>query len=155
MAPISPDFKWLGFRISDPLQNPDPLQANLFLTIQNPDNSRFIPDPHCIGQLGRFGPVKYQICPEFRYSLTNFLIKIMNYLNWMPVHISPVLISVFLRLCTLTTTRLDSDPTRSSTRSSFCRWAHTRIMDTTFVKKKLNCLTKMKWNKSFYRHQEN
>ena len=37
MAPICPDFKWLGFQISDPIKNPDHLQSNLFLTIQNPD----------------------------------------------------------------------------------------------------------------------
>ena len=35
MVAICPDFKWLGFRISDPIQNPDHLQ--LCLTIQNPD----------------------------------------------------------------------------------------------------------------------
>ena len=33
MAAIYPDFKWLGFKISDPIQNPDHWQANLFLTI--------------------------------------------------------------------------------------------------------------------------
>ena len=33
-------FIWLG-RISDPIQNPGRLQPNLFLTIQNPDQSRF------------------------------------------------------------------------------------------------------------------
>ena len=37
MAAIYPNFKWLGFRISDHIQNPDHLQPNLFLTIQNPD----------------------------------------------------------------------------------------------------------------------
>ena len=37
MAAISPDFKWSGFRISDPIRNPDYLQPNLFLTIQNQD----------------------------------------------------------------------------------------------------------------------
>ena len=37
MADFFPDFKWLGFQISDPIQNPDPLLLNLFLTIQNPD----------------------------------------------------------------------------------------------------------------------
>ena len=31
----------LGFQISDPVQNPDPLQPNLALTIQNPDKSGF------------------------------------------------------------------------------------------------------------------
>ena len=30
MAPICPDFKWLGIRISDPIRNPDYLQPNLF-----------------------------------------------------------------------------------------------------------------------------
>ena len=33
MAPIRPDFKWLGFWISDPIQNPDNLSPNLFLII--------------------------------------------------------------------------------------------------------------------------
>ena len=37
MAAICPDFKWLCFRISDPIQNSDHLQPNLFWTIQNPD----------------------------------------------------------------------------------------------------------------------
>ena len=37
VAAICPDFKWMGFRISDPIQNLDHLQPNLFLTIQNPD----------------------------------------------------------------------------------------------------------------------
>ena len=37
MAAISLDFKWMGFRISDPIWNPDYLQTNLFWTIQNPD----------------------------------------------------------------------------------------------------------------------
>ena len=37
MAAIWPDFKWLDFWISDPNQNPDHLQPNLFSTIQNPD----------------------------------------------------------------------------------------------------------------------
>ena len=31
----------MEFRISDPIQNPDHLQPNLFLTIGNPDKSRF------------------------------------------------------------------------------------------------------------------
>ena len=35
------DFKWLGFRNSDPIQNPDHLKLNLFSTIQNPDWSGF------------------------------------------------------------------------------------------------------------------
>ena len=30
-------YKWLGFRISNPIPNPDHMQPNLFLTIQNPD----------------------------------------------------------------------------------------------------------------------
>ena len=41
MAPICPDFKCLGFGISNPIQNPDHFQPNLFLTIQNPDLSGF------------------------------------------------------------------------------------------------------------------
>ena len=32
MAAICPDFKWLGFRISDSIQNPDHLQPSLRLT---------------------------------------------------------------------------------------------------------------------------
>ena len=32
-----PDFKWLGFQISDPIRNSDHLQPNLFWTIRNPD----------------------------------------------------------------------------------------------------------------------
>ena len=36
MVAICSDFKWLGFWISDPIQNPYNLQPNLFLTIQNP-----------------------------------------------------------------------------------------------------------------------
>ena len=39
MGHIYQDFKRLGFRISDSEQNPDPLQPNLFLTIQSPDLS--------------------------------------------------------------------------------------------------------------------
>ena len=38
-------FVWISngwaFRISDPIQKPDRLQPNLFLTIQNPDKSGF------------------------------------------------------------------------------------------------------------------
>ena len=37
MAHIRKDFKWLGFQISDPIQNPDHLQPSQFWTIQNPD----------------------------------------------------------------------------------------------------------------------
>ena len=37
MAAICLDFKWLGFRISYPIRNPDHLQPNLFWTIQNTD----------------------------------------------------------------------------------------------------------------------
>ena len=36
-AAICPDFKWLGFRTSDAIQNPDHLKPNLFWIIQNPD----------------------------------------------------------------------------------------------------------------------
>ena len=36
-----PDFKWLGFRISDPFLNLDHLHTNLFLTIQNRASSDF------------------------------------------------------------------------------------------------------------------
>ena len=47
MAAICSDFKWLSFRISDPIQNPDHFQPNLFLTIQNLDKSVFqIPTVH-------------------------------------------------------------------------------------------------------------
>ena len=41
LAAICLDFKWLGFRISDPVRNPDHLPPNLFLTIQSPDWSGF------------------------------------------------------------------------------------------------------------------
>ena len=41
MAAICTDFKLLGFRISDPIGNPDHLQIYLFLTITNPNMSRF------------------------------------------------------------------------------------------------------------------
>ena len=41
MAGICPDFKWLGFQISDPTQNLDHLQSNVFLTIWHPDEFRF------------------------------------------------------------------------------------------------------------------
>ena len=37
MVAICPDFKWLGFWISDPIHNLDTLQPNLFVTIQNQD----------------------------------------------------------------------------------------------------------------------
>ena len=40
-ALICLNFKWLGFRISDPIQNLDYLQPNLILTIQNPDLSGY------------------------------------------------------------------------------------------------------------------
>ena len=35
------DLKWPGFWILDPIQNPDHLQADPFLIIQNPDTSRY------------------------------------------------------------------------------------------------------------------
>ena len=41
MVAICLNFKWLDFRISDPIRNPDLAQPNLFLTIQNSDQSRF------------------------------------------------------------------------------------------------------------------
>ena len=41
MLAICSDFNCLGFQISDPIQNPDHLQPNLFSTILNPDLSRF------------------------------------------------------------------------------------------------------------------
>ena len=37
MVAICPNFKWLGFQISDPIQNMNHFQTNLFLTIWNPD----------------------------------------------------------------------------------------------------------------------
>ena len=37
MAAICLDLKWMGFQISDPIQNPDHLPPNLFSTIQNSD----------------------------------------------------------------------------------------------------------------------
>ena len=36
MVAICPGFNWLGLPISDAIRNPDHLQPNLFLTIQNP-----------------------------------------------------------------------------------------------------------------------
>ena len=36
-ADICPDFKWLGFWISDPIRNPDYFQPKLFCTIQIPE----------------------------------------------------------------------------------------------------------------------
>ena len=45
MAAICLGFKWLGFSISDPIQNPDIRQPNLFSTIQN--SLVQIPNPHC------------------------------------------------------------------------------------------------------------
>ena len=51
MAVICPDFKWLGFQISDPIWNPDHLQTNLFLTIQTGSlDFRSDPDPDCSQQ---------------------------------------------------------------------------------------------------------
>ena len=47
MAAIGFDFKWLGLLISDPVQNPDHLQTNLFLTILNLRPGQ-ISDPHSI-----------------------------------------------------------------------------------------------------------
>ena len=41
MAVICSDFKWLSFRISDPIWNQDHLQPNLFSTFQNPHLSGF------------------------------------------------------------------------------------------------------------------
>ena len=41
MVAISPDFKWLGFRFSDPIPSPNHLQPNLFLTVQKADQSGF------------------------------------------------------------------------------------------------------------------
>ena len=38
MVAIYKDFKWLGFWISDPFQNLDHLQTNLFLTIPNSED---------------------------------------------------------------------------------------------------------------------
>ena len=42
MVAILVIFKRLGFRISDPFQNPDYLQTNLFFNIQIPEISWFI-----------------------------------------------------------------------------------------------------------------
>ena len=41
MATMCPDFKWLGFWISDSIWNLDHLQPNLFLIIRNPGYSGF------------------------------------------------------------------------------------------------------------------
>ena len=45
MAAICPDFKWPGFKISDPIQNPDHLQTNLFFDHFKYGRVR-ISDPH-------------------------------------------------------------------------------------------------------------
>ena len=37
MAAIYRDLNWLGYQISETIQNQDQLQSNLFLTIQNLD----------------------------------------------------------------------------------------------------------------------
>ena len=48
MGAVCPDFKWLGFRISDPFQNLNYLKTNLFLASWNPDNLGFqIPTVPC------------------------------------------------------------------------------------------------------------
>ena len=39
--PFFSKFNWSGFRILDPIQNPDHLQTNFFSTIRNLDKSRF------------------------------------------------------------------------------------------------------------------
>ena len=41
MVAICPDFKWLCFLISDPIQNSNLVQPNLCLTIQNPEYPGF------------------------------------------------------------------------------------------------------------------
>ena len=41
MAAICLDFKWLGFRISDPFQDLDNFQTNFFSAISNADLIRF------------------------------------------------------------------------------------------------------------------
>ena len=46
MATICSDFKWFGFQISDTIQNPEHLQQNLILNIQNPEKSQLQTDPH-------------------------------------------------------------------------------------------------------------
>ena len=69
MVAICPDFKWLSFRISDPIKNPDHLQPNLFLTILNLDWSGFqILTVACINVVEIF----------FNF---NFFIQIL-WLNW-------------------------------------------------------------------------
>ena len=69
MAAICPDFKWLSFRISDTIKNPDHLQPNLFLTIWNLDWSEFqILTVACINVVDIF----------FNF---NFFIQIL-WLNW-------------------------------------------------------------------------
>ena len=63
IAVSCPDFKWLGFRITGPIWNPDHLQTNLLLTIQNPDLSGF------------------QILTVFLNVLMKWMVTVLNYLN--------------------------------------------------------------------------
>ena len=46
MAAFCQNFKWLGFPISDPIQNPDYLQTNLFSTTQT--KSRLVDWQRCL-----------------------------------------------------------------------------------------------------------
>ena len=71
MAAICPDFKCLGFQISDPIQNPDHLQANLFSTIWNPDfRSPLYVDSPSIKMLGdlKCPIVGTSLYPTFKWA---------------------------------------------------------------------------------------
>ena len=65
MAAICPDFKWLGLQISDPIQNLDNLQTNLFSTIQSPD----FKSPLCCEAFLKTGFVK-NILPVPKFAAT-------------------------------------------------------------------------------------
>ena len=63
-------FKWSGLRISVPIQNPDHLKTNIFLTLQNQDASRFHPlcTTHSNQALLRFRNKKTRQPKIFRHS---------------------------------------------------------------------------------------
>ena len=99
MAAICLKFKRLGIRISDPIQNLDHSQLNLFWTIQNPHRiwySRF----HCtVGQsLGNFAfvPQGVKSCIlnlVFLYSLLWQITCIKHNLNLTTVYLTTLLTS--------------------------------------------------------------
>ena len=64
---LTPANNWLGFRISDPIQNPDHLQTNLFLTIQNLDK------------------VGFQILTVYTYYFVTLSVRVWNEINYLEV----------------------------------------------------------------------